>query len=133
MEAGAELLQQGLIQPETLTEMRCRHAFGDLIDNTDMHPGNLAFWLDDRVPFRLTPVYDMLPMLHAPGLQGEIVPRRFQPPVPLPAAMPAWRVAAPLALAFWQNLAADPRLSTDFLKLAHTAIKVLRITAKRLL
>lgn len=130
--AGAELLKHQLIEPDTLAEMRRRHALGELIGNTDMHAGNLAFWLDDRLPFRLAPVYDMLPMLHAPGPQGEIGLRPFQPPVPLPATLTAWQAAAPLASAFWENLAADSRLSPDFLKLAQSALTVLNAMRRRL-
>jgi hypothetical protein len=132
LEAGEELLKQQLIHPETMTEIRHRHALGELIGNTDMHAGNLAFWLDDQQPFRLAPVYDMLPMLHAPGSQGEIIPRTFRPPVPLPAMIPAWQTAAPTASEFWENLSADPRLSPDFQKLAQAALTTLRTMRRRL-
>lgn len=132
LEAGEVLLKQGLIEPETLQEIRRRHAFGELIGNTDMHTGNLAFWLEDRLPFRLAPVYDTLPMLHAPSPQGEILPRAFQPPVPLPATMAAWQAAAPLASAFWENLANDARLSPDFRRYAESAIAIVNAMRRRL-
>jgi hypothetical protein len=132
LEAGEVLLKQGLIEPETLQEIRRRHAFGELIGNTDMHAGNLAFWLEDRLPFRLAPVYDTLPMLHAPSPQGEILPRAFQPPVPLPATMAAWQAAAPLASAFWENLANDARLSPDFRRYAESAIAIVNAMRRRL-
>jgi hypothetical protein len=132
LEAGEALLLQGLIEPETLQEIRRRHAFGELIGNTDMHAGNLAFWLEDRLLFRLAPVYDMLPMLHAPSPQGEILPRAFQPPVPLPATMAAWQAAAPLASAFWENLANDARLSPDFRRYAESAIAIVNAMRRRL-
>lgn len=132
LQAGEELLKKPLIHPETMSEIRHRHAFGELIGNTDMHAGNLAFWLDDQQPFQLAPVYDMLPMLHAPGPQGEIIPRTFRPPVPLPATMPAWQTAAPMASAFWENLSADARLSPDFQKLAQSALATLNAMRRRL-
>ena len=40
-----------------------------------MHHGNFAFWMDDALPFRPAPSYDMLPMLWSPGPQGEIIER----------------------------------------------------------
>ncbi|MFN0186887.1 MAG: type II toxin-antitoxin system HipA family toxin YjjJ [Aquabacterium sp.] len=52
--------------------------FGRLINNTDMHPGNLSF-IPGR-PLKLAPVYDMLPMRWAPMRGGEV---------------PDWQVVAP--------------------------------------
>ena len=84
--AALELQQQGLIDAAALATIRRLHAFGELIGNSDMHFGNLAFWLDDTLPFRVAPAYDMLPMLWALGLQGEIAELTFSPAPPLPAA-----------------------------------------------
>jgi len=53
-------MRRELIAPETLRSIRLRQVFGGLIGNTDMHFGNLAFWFDDALPFRLAPAYDML-------------------------------------------------------------------------
>ncbi|MEO7067525.1 MAG: HipA domain-containing protein, partial [Rhodanobacter sp.] len=38
------------ISADTLQQIRLRWWFGRLIGNTDMHFGNLAFYLDDRLP-----------------------------------------------------------------------------------
>ena len=73
--AALELLHEGLVNEAAVATVRRLHAFGELIGNTDMHFGNLAFWLADTLPFQVAPAYDMLPMLWAPGLQGEIVDR----------------------------------------------------------
>ena len=113
-QAAEELQRQGLIDAEAVATVRRMHAFGELIGNTDMHAGNLSFWLDDTLPFRVAPTYDMLPMLWAPVLQGEITPRTFAPAPPLPAALDAWREAAVWAAAFWDRVAAEPRLSEEF-------------------
>lgn len=124
--AALELQHEGLIDPESVVTVRCLHAFGELIGNTDMHFGNLAFWLDDTLPFRVAPSYDMLPMLWAPGLQGEIIDRTFSPAPPLPLAVAQWQEAAGWALDFWERVAADPRLSLDFVNFAREARETVR-------
>lgn len=120
-QAAEELLSEGFIDAETLATIRKLHAFGELIGNTDMHAGNLSFWLTPTLPFRLTPAYDMLPMLWAPGPQGEIIPRNYAPAPPLPTAMEAWREAASWATQFWKRVTNDDRFSPDFQALATTA------------
>lgn len=119
--AVAELERAGLTDGAALGIVRRLQAFGELIGNTDMHFGNLSFWLDDAVPFRVAPAYDMLPMLWAPGPQGELVRRVFAPAPPVPAAMSAWREATLWAGEFWRNLAADTRISQEFAAFAGDA------------
>ncbi len=126
LEATAEFHRRGLIESESLTAIQQLHAFGELIGNTDMHFGNLAFYLDDTLPFRVTPAYDMLPMLWAPGSQGELIERRFAPAPPLPAMTEPWREAARWAENFWDRVAADPRLSPEFGRMAHEGGVVVR-------
>jgi len=127
--AALELQQHGLIDAEAVVTVRRLHAFGELIGNTDMHFGNLAFWLEDSLPFRVAPAYDMLPMLWAPGPQGELVERAFSPAPPLPAARETWLEAAGWSVAFWERVAADARLSPEFLDFSGRA----RATVQRLL
>lgn len=117
-QASEQLATLGLITPDTLTAVRRRQAFGELIGNSDMHFGNLGFWLDDTLPFRLAPAYDMLPMLWAPVAGGEIVPRTFAPLPPTPAQTADWTVAAEWAEEFWTRLAADAQLSPEFATIA---------------
>jgi hypothetical protein len=122
----AELERRGFIDAETRTDVARLHAFGQLIGNTDMHGGNLAFWLDDSLPFRLAPAHDMLPMLWSPGPQGEISSPDFAPAPPLPGNEENWRVAAGWAEAFW-SLAAECRdLSAPFRQIARDAGETLR-------
>ena len=123
-----ELHEEGLVDAEAVATVRRLHAFGELIGNSDMHFGNLAFWLGDTLPFQVAPAYDMLPMLWAPGLQGEIVARTFAPAPPLPAARGPWSEAMEWAAVFCERVAADSRLSADFLDLADQA----RLTLRRL-
>jgi len=118
IEAVSELHRRCLIDEDSLATVRRLHAFGELIGNTDMHFGNLAFFLDDTLPLRVTPSYDMLPMLWAPGNQGELIERRFSPAPPLPAMADSWREAAGWAEEFWSRVIADPRLSPEFRQIA---------------
>lgn len=121
VQAAEPFAVAGLLAPEALTSVRRRHAFGELIGNSDMHFGNLAFWLRDEIPLHLAPVYDMLPMLWAPAAGGEIVPRTFAPLPPTPAQAADWSVAAGWAEVFWQRVAADERVSSEFTAIAREA------------
>lgn len=113
-QAVAELRECGLTGDDAVDTARRLHAFGGLIGNTDMHRGNLALWLDDTLPFRVAPAYDMQPMFTAPGPQGGIVDRPFTPPVPLPADHEAWLEASGWAVAFWRAVVDDPEISAPF-------------------
>lgn len=109
-----ELERIGLVDPTAVRDTRRLQAFGELIGNTDRHAGNLAFRMTDALPFALTPAYDMLPMLWAPGPQGELVERTFVPLPPVPgAAADAWREMLPLAIDFWARVADDSRVAAE--------------------
>jgi hypothetical protein len=119
--AAAHLRARGLIDDAALRSIRLRYAFGHLIGNTDMHFGNLAFWLDDTLPFRIAPAYDMLPMLWAPTPGNATPAPEFAPAPPLPADRELWLEAAGWAEAFWQRVVADARLSPGFAAHARAA------------
>jgi DNA-binding transcriptional ArsR family regulator len=120
--AAAEALARGeLIGVAGLDVVRRLHSFGELIGNTDMHFGNLSFWLDDALPFRPTPAYDMLPMGWAPSTQGEVVEWTFGPRAPLPGVRPAWSEAATWAAEFWRRVADDATVSAEFREIARRA------------
>ena len=112
---------EGVVSSAAVASVRRRRAFGELIGNSDMHPGNLAFFLSDSVPLELTPCYDMLPMLWAPVASGELVPRTLSPLPPVPRQLPDWRIAAEWAQSFWQRLANDRRVSAEFADVARSA------------
>jgi chromosome segregation and condensation protein ScpB len=64
-----------LISQQELSTIATIHAFGHYIGNTDMHFGNLSFFVDDVITpkIRLAPVYDMLPMMWRPEIhQGSL-------------------------------------------------------------
>lgn len=124
--AAADLHTRGLIDDDSLAVVRRLSAFGELIGNTDMHFGNLAFFLTDTLPWRVAPAYDMLPMLWSPGSQGEMIERRFAPAPPLPAMMDSWREAAAWAGDFWGRVTEDARLPAGFGRMARDAEAVVR-------
>jgi serine/threonine protein kinase HipA of HipAB toxin-antitoxin module len=102
-----------------LTEVDAGHlrlldAFGTLIANTDRHYGTISLLLDND-DWRLSPTYDMLPMLYAP-VNGELVPRDFnaRPLHPTAHTLGEWPRARELALDFWAAVARDGRISSGF-------------------
>jgi hypothetical protein len=92
-------------------------AFGELIANTDRHFGNVTLFDQYQGRFELAPVYDMLPMLFAPQ-QDFLIERTFIPPQPKAASLGAWRSARVMALAFWDRLIDEMRLSPQFRQIA---------------
>ena len=118
---ATHLHARGLIDAAALRSTRLRHAFGQLIGNSDMHFGNLAFWFDDTLPFRLAPAYDMLPMQWAPTVGSATPSPDFLPPLPLPADREVWHEAAALAAELWRLVAANPLISPSFAAIARSA------------
>ncbi len=129
--AAAGLHAHGWIGEADLRAVQLRRLFGRLIGNTDMHFGNLAFFLEPELPLRLAPTYDMLPMLWAPR-PGEASPEPvFTLPAPLPQELTLWPEAATLAERFWERVEADPRISTSFRPHAAAALAALRTLRER--
>lgn len=124
--ATEHFVTDGIVSPEAAASVRRRRAFGELIGNSDMHPGNLSFFLGDTVPLNLAPSYDMLPMLWAPMASGEIIERTLNPLPPVPRQLSDWSVAAEWASVFWERLAADPRLSPEFVPVARRSGETVR-------
>lgn len=125
--ATAERMQaRGLLTPEDARHLRLLEAFGTLIANTDRHYGNISLLLHDD-DWRLSPTYDMLPMLYAP-VGGELVPRDFAalPRTPTAATLPEWAHAQALAQTFWQAAATDARISPAFRATAAENINKIR-------
>ncbi len=105
-------------------------AFGILIANTDRHYGNISLLRHDTKTngnWKLSPTYDMLPMLYAP-VGGELVQRDFAAkgkPQPTSATLPEWPRALALAIQFWQAAAADSRISAEFRTIASENVVIL--------
>lgn len=127
-EAAGQFLDVAAVDSPTARELRWRWCFGNLIANTDMHRANTSFWMDDSLPFRLAPVYDMLPMLFSPGAQGDLGERTFSPRRPLPRIAEVWIDAAAAATEFWHRVRADERISAGFRDIAsRCALEVSRV------
>jgi hypothetical protein len=113
------LARLGVVPAQVVPEARLLHAFGRLIGNTDMHAGNLSFFLADallgerRVAIGLTPAYDMLPMAFAP-VGGNLPDPVLAMPAPLPELEPAFRLASET----WARIAHDDRVSPGFREIA---------------
>jgi hypothetical protein len=126
-----DLQRAGLVDSEAVRDTRRLLAFGELIGNTDMHAGNLAFRMTDELPFTLAPAYDMLPMLWAPGPQGELIDQTFAPQPPVPADAEAWREMLDPARDFWNRVIGDQRVSREFAATARAAGESLARLAER--
>lgn len=107
VKSSQALHAQKLITDQELKQIATLYAFGHLIGNTDMHFGNLSFYVDDVVTpkISLAPVYDMLPMMWRPsdfhGLTDS--PVREQP---LPVGFAAEQAQArEWAIHFWEQAA----------------------------
>jgi HipA-like C-terminal domain len=79
-------------------------AFGSLVGNTDMHPGNLSFTGDAGRPYSLAPAYDMTAMAFAPRSGGGLPDTLGE--IQLRSDIPAntWRQAEALARDFLRRL-----------------------------
>jgi hypothetical protein len=109
-----------LLSPEDRRRVRWLDTFGQLIGNTDRHPGNLAFLAAPGGALRLAPSYDMLPMILAPSAET-LVQRRFVPAPPASANFDVWPDAASWAGRFWGEVAAQPLLTDAVRRFAEEA------------
>jgi hypothetical protein len=66
------LVDLNLLSSGDLSTATQAYVFGQFIGNTDMHFGNLSFWVQDvvRPRFELAPIYDMLPMMWRPSIHS---------------------------------------------------------------
>ncbi|MDB5854990.1 MAG: HipA-like protein [Herminiimonas sp.] len=125
---GAQrMLEQAMISEVAARDIRRLCHFGQLISNSDMHDGNLAFRpsTDGVSALRLAPVYDMLPMHYAPMRGVELPRREFSPVLPLPEEEEDWEVACRAATEFWLKAAGDARISAAFRKTCASNAKAL--------
>lgn len=120
--ATQSLLNQKRIPRSIHNDVRFLHLFGKLTANSDMHLGNLSFFLDGLSIKEIAPVYDMLPMLYAP-VNEQLVPREFVPPSPVPADADIWPGCWKAACAFWKQAATHQLISASFRKIAATNLK----------
>ncbi len=107
----------GLVNGQHYYDALVLWAFGLLINNTDMHQGNLSMSIDGGV-FRILPAYDMCSMGFAPKA-GDVRPYGFAPPDIdaldelgiIKNSLTAVKMAA---RDFWSRVASDDRISSEF-------------------
>lgn len=112
---------EGLVKQQRLSESDARtvvvsYLFGQFIGNTDMHFGNLSFFVADVASpvFVPTPVYDMPPMMWRPNIHsGKLDPSPLREPV-LPVGYEAEvALARAWAIDYWQQASVDAELSAE--------------------
>lgn len=126
-----KLHEDGWIDDDGADMLRIVGWFGELIANNDMHLANIALHLTDQRPFRVAPVYDMLPMRFRPSANGEVVTREYVLRLPLPEQRDDWRVAAAMARAFWEAVSDHPAISGAFRDIASDARRKLDAAIER--
>ncbi|MEA3347738.1 MAG: type II toxin-antitoxin system HipA family toxin YjjJ [Pseudomonadota bacterium] len=102
------LSEQGLIGEQDVFDVAILKQFGLLINNTDMHLGNISLAMEGGV-FRLLPLYDMCSMGFAPKSGGELPPYNF---IPSESAISS-NVARKMAHDFWERVTNDERISDE--------------------
>lgn len=119
------LARQRRMDASAATTVATLQHFGRLIGNSDMHSGNLGLFVDlqTKPRFSLAPVYDMLPMRWRPDAMRGGAPDydAFEPDT---AALSS--PAAPMALAFWEQVAAHDRVTSGLQALAAEMVNRLR-------
>ena len=93
--------------------------FGFAIGNTDMHYGNISFYLPRELPFKLAPIYDMLPMFYAPLSDNSL---RSEPL----KSIPPTKESKALAKEFWEAAKKHTKVSDNFKKIASENLNALR-------
>lgn len=109
------LFKKNLVSRQHVLDAECLWCFGSLINNTDMHLGNLSFAINDDV-FSLLPIYDMCSMGFAPKSGGEVSPYEFVPHEPkivnIDKKMTGF--VKNMAHDFWDSVSKDNRISDEF-------------------
>jgi hypothetical protein len=108
-----KLLAQKSVEAATLRQTQRIWAFGRLIANSDMHAGNLSFYLSD-MPLRLAPVYDMLPMAFAPNSAGNMRRDPVKPQIDPVVPREVWLEMLPYARQFWLAASQNQGISESF-------------------
>lgn len=105
-----------LITWQHLFDIAVYWGFGKLINNTDMHLGNIGFSIDGS-GFSLAPVYDMCSMGFSPRSTGEIPPFSFVPPnidTNLSFLKETCPMIKGMAREFWDKLRENEMVSDQF-------------------
>ena len=125
-----KLLGAGRLTEEDARRIRWLDVFGQLIGNTDRHLGNLSFLEAEEGQLRLSPVYDMLPMVFAPS-GTMLVERTFEPGPPIAETLDVWVDAARHAQHYWKRLLDCSALSDAFRQRAGRSLDTLEALLRR--
>ena len=111
------LHKKKLVSQKSAFDAEFLWCFGQLINNTDMHLGNLSLSMDQN-EFRLLPLYDMCSMGFAPKSGGEVQPYGFVPAEHGRVNIDdnVYNSIKNMACDFWKNVADDQRISAEFKK-----------------
>ncbi len=111
------LLRKKMIIEQDMFNANFLWHFGRLINNTDMHLGNLSLAIEGE-RFRLLPLYDMCSMGFAPKSGSEVQPFTFVPPEPKGSdiSQDMIKTIKKIAFDFWESVANDERISGEFKK-----------------
>ena len=109
------LFKQNLVSGQHVYDVEFLWCFGRLINNTDMHLGNLSLAIDGNV-FRLLPLYDMCSMGFAPKSSGEVPLYNFSPTPPkgVNVEKKGFELIKRMARDFWERVINDKRISDEF-------------------
>lgn len=107
--------KRNLVSWQHVYDAVCLWWFGRLINNSDMHLGNLSFAIEGDV-FRLRPVYDMCSMGFAPKSGGDVMPYAFLPPElkDVELGSDSINLIRDMAHDFWERVTNDVRISDEF-------------------
>jgi len=106
------LLNRKLISWQHAYDAKFLWCFGRLINNTDMHLGNLSLAMEGGV-FRILPAYDMCSMGFAPK-SGEVQPYKFIADFDGENMINSFPATIKMAHDFWLRVVADERVSDEF-------------------
>lgn len=115
---STQLEQAGWISPDDAERMRRLYWFGYWIGNTDMHSGNLSFFLSPLPPLSLTPAYDMLPMAYAPERSGDMRRTALEWTPPRPEFAKEAFAMLPWAVEFWRQATERQDLTPEMRRIA---------------
>ena len=102
------LVDMNLLPSCDLSTATQAYVFGQFIGNTDMHFGNLSFFVQDvmRPRFELAPIYDMLPMMWRPSIHsGSLDSEPLRAPHALAVDPALTDAARDWAVAYWERAA----------------------------
>lgn len=107
------LYDKKILSDQDLHNGKILAAFGQSINNTDMHLGNLSLGIQGDL-FTLLPIYDMCSMGFAPAASGEVNALNWIPPTLVNLDDNDITFVKKLAHIFWVSVEQDSRISPEF-------------------